>query len=160
VVDVAIAGVTAKTGASYSANGVCPSGLACLHSAQVFGNADPNAGFDAAYVQILLGGQGGGAECFAYLFYDSAGWHLYPPVSCGQQGGYSPVLGSEDQVQVTGGGCGNVRQEPSLTSKVVACIKNGATVTIDATPPRYVDGHIWWSVNHQQGFMAQDVLIG
>ncbi len=151
--------MVAKTGSTYRADGVCPSGQSCLSGAQEFGNTDPNSGFNAAYVQMGYGGSGGGAACFVYLFSDSAGWHLYPPIVCGQQGGLNPILGSDDQVQVTGGSCGNVRQQPSLSSKVVACLKNGTTVSIDTTPPRYVDGHIWWSVNHQQGFMAHDVLI-
>jgi hypothetical protein len=155
----AIAGVEAKTGATYTGDGPCPSGQSCLSGAQVFGNSDPNAGFNAAYVQMSHGGSGGGGVCYAYVFHDSAGWHLYPPVVCGQQGGRNPVLGADDQVQVTGGGCGNVRQQPSLTAKVVACLKNGTTVSIDDIPPRYVDGHIWWSVNHGQGFMAHDVLV-
>jgi hypothetical protein len=155
----AIAGVAAQTGATYRADGLCPSGQSCLSGAKVFGNADPNSGFNAAYVQMGHGGSGGGGACFAYVFYDSAGWHLFPPVVCGQQGGSNPILGYDDQVQVTGGGCGNVRQQPSLSSKVVACLKNGTTVTIDTTPPRYADGHIWWSINHQQGFVAHDVLV-
>jgi len=55
--------------------------------------------------------------------------------------GYSPVMGAEDQVQVTSG-CGNVRRQPSINAKVVACLKNGTTVTIDTIPPRYVESHI------------------
>ena len=157
--DAAIAAMVAKTGSTYRADGLCPSGQACLSMAQVSGNTDPNAGFNAAYVQMGYGGSGGGAACFTYLFHDSAGWHLYPPIICGQQGGLNPILGYDDQVQLTGGGCGNVRQQPSLTAKVVACLTNGTTVHIDTTPPRYVDGHIWWSVNNGQGFMAHDVLI-
>jgi hypothetical protein len=156
--DAGIAGVVAKTGSSYRADGLCPSGQSCLSGAQVFGNTDPNAGANAAYVQVSYGGSGGGAACFAYVFNDSSGWHVFPPVVCGQQGGLNPILGSTDQVQVAGG-CGNVRQQPSLSSKVVACLKNGTTVTIDDIPPRYIEGHIWWSVNHQQGFMAHDVLV-
>lgn len=154
-----IAAVAAKTGANYRADGLCPSGQSCLSGAHVFGNADPSAGFNAAYVQVSHGGSGGGGACFAYVFYDSSGWHLFPPVVCGQQGGSNPILGYTDQVQVAAGGCGNVRQQPSLGSKVVACLKNGTTVTIDDTPPRYVESHIWWSVNHQQGYMAHDVLV-
>jgi hypothetical protein len=157
--EAAIAGVAAKTGSSYRADGLCPSGQSCLSEAQVFGYADPKAGFNAAYVQMGYGGSGGGSACFAYVFYETSGWHLYPPVICGQQGGLNPILGYEDQIQVTGGGCANVRQRPSLSAKVVACLKNGTNVTIDASAPRYVDGHIWWSINHQQGFMAHDVLI-
>ena len=157
--DAGIAGVEAKTGAHYRTDGTCPSGQSCLSGAQVFGNTDPSAGLNAAYVQVGHGGSGGGGACFAYVFYDSSGWHLFPPVVCGQQGGSNPVLGYTDQVQVAAGGCGNVRQQPTLSSKVVACLKNGTTVTIDDTPPRYIDGHIWWSVNHGQGFMAHDVLV-
>ncbi len=157
--DAGIAAVAAKTGANYRADGLCPSGQSCLSGAQVFGNADPNAGFNAAYVQVGYGGSGGGVACFAYVFYDASGWHLFPPIVCGQQGGSNPILGYTDQVQVAAGGCGNVRQQPSVSSKVVACLKNGTTVTIDDTPPRYIEGHIWWSVNHQQGFMAHDVLV-
>jgi hypothetical protein len=126
--------------------------------AQVSGNTDPKAGFNAAYVQMGYGGSGGGAACFTYLFHDATGWHLYPPIICGQQGGLNPILGYDDQVQLTGG-CANVRQQPSISAKVVACLTNGATVHIDTTPPRYVDGHIWWSVNNGQGFMAHDVLV-
>jgi hypothetical protein len=148
----------AKTGSKYSADGTCPSGQSCLSMAQVSGNTDPNAGFNAAYVQMGYGGSGGGAACFTYLFHDSAGWHLYPPIVCGQQGGFNPILGYDDQVQLTSG-CANVRQQPSISAKVVACLTNGTTVHIDTTPPRYVDGHIWWSVNNGQGFMAHDVLI-
>jgi len=157
--EAAIAGVAAKTGSSYRADGLCPSGQACLSEAQVFGNADPKAGFNAAYILMSDGGYGGGSACFAYVFYETSGWHLYPPVICSQQGGLNPTLGYEDQVQVIGGGCGNVRQQPSVSAKVIACLKNDTKVNIDASPPRYVDGHIWWSINHQQGFMAHDVLI-
>jgi hypothetical protein len=157
--EAAIAAMVAKTGSAYREDGLCPSGNACLSKALVFGNTDPSSGLNAAYVQMGYGGSGGGAACFVYLFYDAAGWHSYPPIVCGQQGGSSPVLGYTDQVQVTGGGCGNVRQQPSLSSTVVACLKNGTTVAIDSTPPRYVDGHIWWSINHQQGYMAHDVLV-
>jgi hypothetical protein len=156
--DAAIAAMEAKTGSKYRADGLCPSGQACLSMAQVSGNTDPNAGFNAAYVQMGYGGSGGGAACFTYLFHDSTGWHLYPPIICGQQGGLNPILGYDDEVQVTGG-CGNIRQQPSISAKVVACLTNGTTVHIDTTPPRYVDGHIWWSVNNGQGFMAHDILI-
>ena len=157
--DAAIAAMEAKTGSTYRADGVCPNGQACLSMAQVSGNTDPKSGFNAAYVQMGYGGSGGGAACFTYLFRDTTGWHLYPPIICGQQGGLNPILGYDDQVQLTGGGCGNVRQQPNVSAKVVACLTNGTTVHIDTTPPRYVDGHIWWSVNNGQGFMAHDVLV-
>lgn len=154
-----IAGTETKTGLTYTV-GACPSGQSCLSGAKVFGNADPNLGLDAAYVQMAAGGSGGGAICDAYVYYDSAGWHVFPPVACVQQSGYNPVLGTEDHVQVPGGGCANVRQSPTLGAKVVTCLKDGTLVTVDTIFPRYADGHIWWSINHQQGFMAHDYLIG
>jgi len=157
--DAAIAAMVAKTGSTYREDGLCPSGQSCLSKAMVFGNTDPASGFNAAYVQMGYGGSGGGAACFVYVFYDAAGWHLYPPIVCGQQGGQNPIMGYDDQVQLTTGSCANVREQPSISSKIVVCIKNGTTVAIDNVPPRYNDGHIWWSVNHQQGFMAHDVLV-
>jgi hypothetical protein len=156
--DAAIAAAIAKTGSTYHEDGVCPANQSCLSKALVFGNTDPASGFNSAYVQTGYGGSGGGAACFTYLFYDSAGWHALPPIVCGQQGGQNPIMGSDDVVQITGG-CANVRQQPSLNAKIVACLKNGTTVAIDKVPPRYAEGHIWWSVNTGQGFMAHDVLI-
>ena len=151
--------MVAKTGSTYREDGLCASGQSCLSKAQVFGNTDPTSGFNAAYVQMGYGGQGGGAACFVYVFADAAGWHLYAPTICGQQGGRNPIMGYDDEVQVTAGSCANVRDQPALSAKVVACLKNGTTVTIDTIPPRYRDAHIWWSVNHGQGFMAHDGLI-
>jgi hypothetical protein len=52
-----------------------------------------------------------------------------------------------------------MRQQPGLSSKVEACIKNGTTVNIDTIPPRYANSHIWWSINHGHGFMAHDALV-
>ena len=153
-----IAGAQTKTGLSYS-TAACPPGQSCLSGAQVFGNADPNTGLDAAYVQTAAGGSGGGAICDAYVYYDSAGWHVFPPVACVQQSGYNPVLGTQDHVQVPGGGCANVRQSPSISAKVVTCLSDGTLVTVDTFFPRYADGHIWWSINHGQGYMAHDYLI-
>jgi len=124
-----IAGTEAKTGLTYTA-GPCPSGQSCLGGAQVFGNPDTNLGLDAAYVQMAAGGSGGGAICDAYVDYDSAGWHVFPPVACVQQSGYNPVLGTQDHVQVPGGGCANVRQSPTLGAKVVTCLMDGTSPSI------------------------------
>jgi hypothetical protein len=38
-------------------------------------------------------------------------------------------------------------------------LKSGTSVLIDKVAPEYVDGHIWWSVNYSQGWMANDLLI-
>jgi hypothetical protein len=42
---------------------------------------------------------------------------------------------------------------------VLACLKLGTQVTIDSVNRGWADGHIWWSVNGAQGWMAHDYLI-
>jgi len=157
--EAGIAGAEAKTGLTYSQGAIsCPSGQSCLGSPQIFGNPDVSLGLDAAYVQIAASGSGGGAVCDVYVFYNSAGWHYLPPVVCPQQGGYNPALGAPDHVYVPGD-CANLRQGPGLSYKVVGCIKDGTVVTIGTFFPRYADGHLWWAINGQQGWMAHDYLI-
>jgi hypothetical protein len=151
--DAGLAAVAAKTGFGSSAK-LCPPD--CAGQPQVFGNADPTSGLDAAYVLFALQGSGNGTVCYAYVFYDSAGWHYTVPVVCPQQAGYNPVLGGSDHVNVSGG-CANVHQGPFLGSKVVGCLGNGTVVQIGTTFPTYADGHIWWGIS--QGFMAHDFLI-
>ena len=68
------------------------------------------------------------------------------------------MYGGLDHVNVSGG-CANVRSAPGLSSTVVACLKNGTVVSIDHNFSVYLDGHIWWSINNQQGWMAHDFLI-
>ena len=156
--DAGFAGVAAKTGFGTRAV-LCPPD--CQGQPQIFGNPDPSSGLDAAYVQTALQGSGSGTVCYAYVFYDSAGWHYTVPVVCPQQAGYNPVLGGSDHVNVSGG-CANVHQGPSLGSKVVGCLGNGTVVQIGTTFPKYADGHIWWSISWTatgQGFMAHDLLI-
>jgi hypothetical protein len=122
----------------------------------VFGNTGAG-GYDAAYVQIAYSGSSA-TNCFAYVFFESGGWHYTQPVVCPRQAGYNPVLGAEDHVVVPGS-CANVRQDHLLSSKVVTCLKDGTIVSIDPDAPWYVDRHIWWSINGHQGWMAHDFLI-
>lgn len=152
--DAGIAGVEAKTGVMYSGGGC--GAAPCLGVPQAFGNTGAG-GNDAAYVQIALSG-GSTTNCFAYVFFASGGWHYAQPVVCPQQSGFNPVLGGQDHVNVPGS-CANVRLAPGLSTKVVTCLKNGTIVSIDPDFPRYVDGHIWWSINGHQGWMAHDFLI-
>jgi hypothetical protein len=151
-----IAATEVKTTTCYCAGGcVTQPFLTC---AQVFGNADPSIGLDAAYVQV--GEQGGSPNlvCYAYVFYDSTGWHYTTPVVCPTKSGFNPVMGTQDHVNVPGS-CANVRATPSITSRIVTCLKDGTVVSIDTIFPRYVDGHIWWSINAQAGWVAHDFLI-
>lgn len=152
--DAGIAGVEAKTGLTYV--GGCTPPILCIGTPQVFGNTGAG-GYDAAYVQVGWF-TSGTQNCFAYVFFASGGWHFTQPVVCPQQGGYNPVVGATDHVVVPGA-CANVRVNPGLSSKVVTCLKDATVVSIDPDLPRYVDGHIWWSINGHQGWMAHDFLI-
>jgi hypothetical protein len=149
--DAGIAGVEAETGVTYS-GGTCQSSQSCLGLPAVYG------GQSAAEVKISYTTPGvSPTNCFAYVFFASA-WHPTSPVLCTSQVGFYPLPGQPDRVRVPGS-CANVRQAPSLNSKVVTCLKDGTQVSIDSAFPQYVDGHIWWSINGHQGWMAHDYLI-
>ena len=162
--EAGIAGVQAKTGLTYS-GGTCASAESCLGTAKVFGDTGAG-GNGAAYVRIPYSapvnqqqcGQISCGDCFAYVFFESGGWHYMQPVVCPGTGGNNPVLGEVDHVHGTGS-CANVRLEPGLTSKVVACLKDAQVVLIDQDSPRYVDKHIWWSIDGHRGWMAHDFLV-
>ena len=151
--EAGIAGVQAFNGLPYVGS-ACANGAGCIGTAKVFGNtaAEANA---AAYVRFASGST---TECFAYVFFESGGWHYMPPSPCVPMPGNMPALGEVDHVKGTGS-CANVRLEPSLSSKVVACLKDGQVVQIDQDSPRYVDKHIWWSIDGHRGWMVHDFLI-
>lgn len=151
--DAGLAAIEDKTGLVYSADTCGPTGT-CLGAPHVFGNPDA---FTAGYVQLAYSGSGG-TDCFAYFYPDSSGWHYSSPTVCPRQPGFNPVLGGQDHVSGSDT-CANVRLAPSLSSRVMTCLKNGTVVSIDMDFPRYVDYHIWWSINGHQGWMAHDYLI-
>jgi len=153
VLDAGIGGIEAKTGLTYTGS-ACSSLQSCLGVAQLLGN--PDAG-KAAYVQIQHSATGA-QNCYAYVFFESGGWHYSQPVVCPQYLGNNPVFGAQDHVVVPGS-CANVRLDPGLSAKVMTCLKDGTIVSIDPDYPRYVDKHIWWSINGHQGWMAHDFLI-
>jgi len=153
--DAGIGGIEAKTGLTYSA-GTCGAGQSCLGAPQVFGNTGAG-GYDAAYVQMAYATAGSGS-CFAYVYFAAGFWNYLQPVVCPNESGYNPVLGASDHVVVPGS-CANVRLNPGFSSKILACLKDGTVVSIDSDAPRYVDQHIWWSINGHQGWMAHDSLI-
>lgn len=147
--DAGIAGAKAKTGLDY---GTC-STRQCLTGSTIVGNTDPVTGLNAASVELSTGAQ----QCFAYVYRDSAGWHYWNAI-CPQKAGLNPVLGSPDTVRVSSG-CANLRANPSLKAGIVDCLKDGTVVNVDSILPRYVDGHIWWSINSGKGWMAHAFLV-
>lgn len=93
-----------------------------------------------------------GADCWAFLYEDSGGWH-YVNGRCVISEGYTP--GTGDRVFVTG--CANVRDAPGLSSHVIGCLGNGTVVDVDSAPT-YLDGYIWWHLANR-GWMAHDFLV-
>ena len=151
--DAGIGGIEAKTGLTY-VDGNCPGTAPCLGVPKTFGDATPG-GHDAAYVTMPTGS----ATCYAYVFFEAGAWHYTTPVVCPASAGSNPVLGGQTRVFSSGPGCVNVRSAPGLAAAIVACFADGRVVSIDPDFPRYVDRHIWWSVNGHQGWMAHDFLI-
>src|SRR5207245_1591399 len=72
-------------------------------------------------------------------------WHFLSAV-CGLPGQLSPLVDHDATVRVAGS-CANVREGPSLKARVVACLKDGSTVHVDAGPT-YADGRLWWHEPH------------
>jgi hypothetical protein len=154
--EAGIAGAEAKTGYSYADPVPTDTSKPVLIGGQVYGNTDPSAGLDAAAVQLAVDFDGT-ITCYSYVFYEAGAWHFTTPVSCELQPS-SPWPGGSVRVNA-GSSCANVRNAPGLSAKVVTCAKSGTSVLIDKVFPQYVDGHIWWSVNNSQGWMANDLLI-
>ncbi len=129
----------------------CGSGDTCF---QIGDPPRAQIGVDAGsiYGTEHLNGYGGGSGCSLFLFRDAGGWH-YVNGRCAQATGYIP--GPQDLVYVQG--CANLRDGPGVSSKVIACIRNGTTVDVDSAPV-YLDGHIWWHLAGK-GWMAHDFLV-
>ena len=154
--EAGIAGAVAKTGYSYANPVPTDTSKPVLIGGEVFGNTDTSAGLDAAAVRLGVDFDGT-INCYSYVYYESGSWHYLPPAIC-PLAPVAPWPGAWVQV-VVGSSCANVRIAPGLSAKVVTCLKNLTLVNIDNVFPTYVDGHIWWSVNNRQGWMANDLLI-
>ena len=115
------------------------------------GASDAMVGTDAGYFH----GSRFGSGCWVYLYQDGAGWH-FVDVECAQAPGSLPRIGMDDLVKVSG--CANVRSDPGLQGRVVACLANGATVHVVGGPV-YRDGKLWWLLQGQ-GWMVHDSLVG
>lgn len=162
--EAALDGAIKQTGAIYLAGTIdtCPAQQKCLTiQSQVDGT-------NAAYFRGWLGSSGGfGGVCFIYTIADS-GWHFLDIVCAGPESGVSwPDRGEFDYVQITGGGCANVRDTPSLRGRVVACLPAGTTVTLDDGPNYVVEpqpsgqasvSHVWWHISGK-GWIVHDFLV-
>jgi hypothetical protein len=161
---VAIDGAIKQTGATYLDGNVdvlvaCPAtATQCL---TIQGEVD---GVHATYFRARLGSSKASAACFIYTILDASGWHFLDMVCAGPESGVSwPDVGEIDYVFVAAGSCANVRATPGLGGKVVACLRAGTTVTIDAGPDYVVEpppsaSHLWWHIEGK-GWMAHDFLV-
>ncbi len=128
----------------------CPSaeGAACyVESTQSV------SGDHAMYFLDSIGFNPTGAADIAYLYQDGSGWHWMD--SLGTQ---MLFPSKETQIVQVDSGCANVHSGASTQSGVVACLKAGTQITVD-DGPTYADGHIWWHVQEQHGWIAHDNLI-
>jgi hypothetical protein len=150
-----VAAAEADLGAVLTAN--CASGQVCFQvgeppRAEVGVNAGTFYGDTSG--RAADGTYRGGAACWVYLYEDATGWH-FNSVRCAQATGSTP--GIQSLIWVAVGSCANVRDGPSLTSKVLDCLARKTLVDVDSAPV-YADGHIWWHLS-DRGWMAHNFLI-
>ena len=153
-----IAGIEGQPSLRYCPGG-CAAGGPCATRIQVFGVTTSGTNSGAAYVQATIVGAPDFQSCYVYMYYDSNSWHDTTPVVCPRQAGTYPVLGGQDNVNVSGG-CANMRSGPGLAYPVVSCLKNGTSVLISVDFPQYKSGHIWWHLSQPtDAWMAHEFLI-
>jgi hypothetical protein len=129
------------------------------------------SGGSAAYQAFNDYGTGGGGQCFAYVYLDTAGWHPLD-VTCVQNGGYNPTQGGANYIFGPGSGCADAHAGPSHGSSVVSCLPwsptgGGSSYTIDQGPTFTAetdpasglpDGTVWWHLQ-STGWVTQDFLV-
>ena len=143
----AIPGVEAKTHLPYG-SGTCATDAPCLTV------ASETVGTDAAAV-VFSTASSAARECVGYVYRNGGHWYFLDAV-CGLPDQLSPMVAHDAIVHVPGS-CATVRAVASLTSGVVACLKDGSTVHIDGGPT-YAGGRLWW--HEQHGWIAHDFLTG
>jgi hypothetical protein len=142
----AITGVEAKTQLPYRTK--CAANTPCLTV------ASETMGKEAAAV-VFSTASSAARQCVGYVYRSDGHWHFLDSI-CGLPDQLSPMVAHDAIVHVPGN-CANVRAVASLTSGVVACLKDGSTVHIDGGPT-YADGRLWW--HEQHGWIAHDFLTG
>jgi hypothetical protein len=132
-------------------------GASCTNRPCIYGQGDETDGDHAAYFVYAAGsGQANGPGpygCYIYVYEDTTGWH-YLNGYCTQN--LVVALGGVTSVR-TPGTCANLRDSPGLSSKVIRCLKDGVTVTIDGGPT-WLDKHLWWHID-AGGWIAHDNLL-
>jgi len=126
--------------------GTCAASTPCLTV------ASETVGKDAAAV-VFSTASSAARQCVGYVYRKDGHWHFLDAV-CGLPDQLSPQVAHDAIVHVPGN-CANVRNGASLTARVVACLKDGSTVHVDAGPT-YADGRLWW--HEPQGWIAHDFL--
>ncbi len=149
----------AQDGANKQTSGTCGQATCYTLGQQVDGT-------QAAYFPGRAGTGPSSALCYTYVFQgDGAAWYFLD-MPCAQSGAIFAAIGKEDTVQVTGGGCANVRANPSVSAAVQTCLANGTAVVPDGGPT-WVDEtdaaghralHLWWHIKGR-GWMAHDALV-
>lgn len=87
----------------------------------------------------------------------------YPPYLPGQTplaSQTTPVYQPGDAAVITGGGCTNLRPQPSTSGTPITCLASGTAVTI-AGGPQTANGYTWWQVttaDSKTGWVAGDFL--
>lgn len=132
-------------------------GASCPNTPCIYGQGDEKDGNNAAYFAYQAGsGEANGPGpygCYIYVYRDSYGWH-YLNGRCTQ----NLVVANPGVASVTTtGSCANLRESAGLSGRVIRCLIEGTTVTIDGGPT-WLDNHLWWHVN-AGGWIAHDNLI-
>ena len=88
----------------------------------------------------------------------------YPPYLPGQTPPASQTASTTyqpgDAAVITGGGCTNLRPQPSTSSTPITCLASGTAVTV-AGGPQTANGYTWWQVttsDGKTGWVAGDFL--
>jgi hypothetical protein len=140
----AIPVVEASSGLRYTP-GACPAGKTCLQSGQEL------TGANASVVQFSAGS---GRTCAAYLSHETGTWRALSAV-CAPTAQLAPLVGHPATVHIAGN-CANARDVASLKGGIVACLKGGSPVAVDAGPSAG-SGLLWWHLKGI-GWMAQEFL--
>jgi hypothetical protein len=135
----------------------CPVNRACV----VVGTQ--HDGPNAAYFTGVAGSNGVVLQCGTYVFAVSGQWRALA-WRCRADHVF-PAVGASGRVEIGMGAkptdCVNVRANAGLGGKVVGCVREGSTVTLDGGPS-YVPGTntdgLWWHVSGL-GWMADNYLF-
>jgi streptogramin lyase len=95
----------------------------------------------------------GGHALYVYVYEQGGSWHVYDSYGTQNLQPPSPELQTTLKFK---SGCLNVREAPSLTSKVVSCLGSGTQIQIDGLPA-YADGYFWWHLA-SRGWAAHKFL--